>query len=133
MILLTIGQVAKRAGVTHDTIRLYERYGLIEKPERAPNGYRQYTEEVINRLRFINRAKVMGFTLKEIAELLEIRRTSQNTCDDMHEQATLKLTDVDQKLSELQQLRQALKKVIDTCEQQKPGSPCPLLNLLEQC
>lgn len=129
---LTVGQVAKKANVSHDTVRLYERYGLIETPERAPNSYRQYTQEAILRLTFIKRAKAMGFTLKEIAELLEIRRTSKNTCDDVHEQATSKLTDVAQKIKELQRLRTALKKVIDTCEQHKPDSPCPLLAMLEK-
>ncbi len=131
MTRLTIGHVAKQVGVTQDTIRLYERMGLIEEPKRAPNGYRQYTEGTINRLHFIKRAKTMGFTLKEIAELLAIRRTSYKTCLAVRQQATEKLSDVETKIAELQRLQGALKKVIDTCEQQKPDGACPLLGLLE--
>jgi len=132
MAILSIGQVAKLAEVTHDTIRLYERYGLIEQPQRAPNGYRQYGEGTVRRLRFIKHAKVMGFTLKEIGELLEIRRTSQNSCSDVREQAELKLLNVEHKIKELRRLQKALKKVIATCELQKPNKPCPLREILDK-
>ncbi len=131
MTRLTIGQVAKQVGVTQDAIRLYEHMGLIEEPKRAPNRYRQYREDAISRLLFIRRAKTMGFTLKEIAELLAIRSTSHKTCLAVRQQATAKLSDVETKIAELQRLQRALKKVIDTCEQQKPDGACPLLGLLE--
>jgi len=131
MTMLTIGDVAKQAGVTHDTIRLYERYGLIAEPKRAPNGYRQYTEEAVRQLRFIKYVKAMGFTLKEVGELLAIRRTSNNGCLAVRQQAKEKLSNVEERIMELRRLQKALEKVIETCEQQKPDGACPLLKLLD--
>ena len=130
MTTLSIGQVAKQTGVTHDTIRLYERYGLIEEPPRAANGYRQYPESAVARLCFIKRAKLIGFTLKEIGELLEIRRTSKNTCDDVRSQAEEKLDNIETKIKELQRLKKALNLLIKTCRSNHIDTECPLLNAL---
>lgn len=91
MPLLSIGQVAKHAHVSHDTIRLYERYGLIHEPQRAANGYRQYPAQAVDCLKFIIRAKNMGFTLREIRELLAIHQTSRQTCGDVRQRTQDKL------------------------------------------
>ncbi|MCH8048022.1 MAG: MerR family transcriptional regulator, partial [Planctomycetes bacterium] len=77
---LTIGQLARRAEVGVETVRFYEREGLLEEPARRPSGYRQYDEGVVDRLRFIRRAKQLGFTLKEIRELLSLRLDPATTC-----------------------------------------------------
>ena len=129
---MTIGRIAKQVGVSTDTIRLYERYGLIDEPVRTESGYRCYGQQDVRRLLFIKRAKAMGFTLKEIAELLAIRQTSEHTCDDVREQATHKLNDTQHKIAELKQLAKALQILIDSCEEHKEDQHCPILDALEQ-
>ncbi len=93
MALLTIGQLAKSAGVGVETVRFYERKGLLAEPNRRPSGYRQYDEEVVNRLRFIKRAKELGFTLAEIKELLSLRRNPTTTCADVKRRSEEKIDD----------------------------------------
>lgn len=131
MLLLTIGQVAKQAQVSLDTIRLYERYGLIKEPQRAANGYRQYPKEVIDCLKFIARVKNMGFTLKEIKELLAIHQTSQHTCGDVKQRTQDKLTRVHGKIDELRRLEMALQQLLNSCGQHQPNDLCPLFTTLE--
>ena len=128
---MTIGQVAKQVGVSTDTIRLYERYGLIDEPARTNAGYRNYCAEDIRRLVFIKRAKVMGFTLKEINELLAIQRTSDHTCDDVRERATAKLNHVVHQIAELKRLAKALKTLMVCCDEHKEDQHCPILDALE--
>jgi len=77
---LTIGQVAKRSGIGIETLRYYERKGLVEEPPRTESGYRQYPEDVVARIRFIRRAKELGFKLSEISELLSLRVDPNTTC-----------------------------------------------------
>src|SRR5207237_9845446 len=83
MEILSIGQVARRAGVGVETVRFYERQGLLEEPPRRASGYRQYSEEVVSRLRFIKRAQQLGFSLKEISELLLLRVDAQASCEEV--------------------------------------------------
>src|SRR6266436_4864358 len=80
---LSIGQVARQAGVGVETVRFYEREGLLEEPPRRASGYRQYDEQVVQRLHFIQRAKRLGFSLKEITELLLLRVDAQTSCDEV--------------------------------------------------
>lgn len=129
---LTIGQVANLTGVSHDTIRLYERYGLIDEPPRALNGYRQYSMEAVDKLCFIQRAKTMGFTLKEIQELLSIHHSSKQSCGEVRSKARQKLEQVAEKLQELNQLKNALKVLIDDCETRQADELCPIFVSLTQ-
>ena len=87
---LTIGQVARRAGVGIETVRFYERRGLTKDPPRTDAGYRQYPADVVLRLRFVKRAKELGFSLKEIAELLSLRLKPEKTCGDVKRRAKAK-------------------------------------------
>ncbi|HAT1987733.1 TPA: MerR family DNA-binding protein [Legionella pneumophila] len=128
---LTIGQVAKEAQVSLDTIRLYERYGLIKEPQRAANGYRQYPNEIIDCLKFISRTKNMGFTLKEIKDLLAIHQTSQHTCGDVKARTQDKLKQVREKIEELRRLETALKQLLNTCEQHQGDDLCPLFTTMQ--
>jgi len=129
----TIGQVATKAQVSTDSIRFYEKKGLISEPPRGANGYRQYPESTIARLMFIKRAKSMGFSLKEIRELLDIQRETSNTCKDAREQVAAKLIQVDEKLIELQRMKGALKFFLNTCDSKDSGSgQCPILEALER-
>lgn len=128
---LTIGQVAKQAHVSLDTIRLYERYGLIKEPQRAANGYRQYSEEIIDCLKFIARTKKMGFTLKEIKELLVIHQTSQHPCGHIKQRTQDKLKQVHEKIGELKQLETALFQLLSECEQHQADDLCPLFTTIK--
>jgi MerR family mercuric resistance operon transcriptional regulator len=105
---LTIGQVAHRAGLGVETVRFYERRGLIEEPPRKESGYRQYPEDVVARLRFIRRAKELGFSLKEIAELFSLRVDPDTTCAEIKRRAEAKITTMDEKISSMQGIQRAL-------------------------
>jgi len=129
---LTIGQVARLAGVSHDTIRLYERYGLIDEPPRALNGYRQYSMEAVDKLCFIQRAKTMGFTLKEIQELLSIHHSSKQSCGEVRSKAQQKLAQVAEKIQELKQLENALKVLVSDCETGESDELCSIFVSLTQ-
>ncbi|QBD82910.1 MerR family transcriptional regulator [Ktedonosporobacter rubrisoli] len=128
----SIGQVARRAGVGVETVRFYEREGLLSEPTRRASGYRQYSLEAIKRIRFIKRAKLLGFSLKEILELLTLRVDAQTTCSQVKERAETKLVEVEQKIVELQHMRQALLQVASLCTGEGPASACPMLDALDQ-
>lgn len=129
---LTIGQVAKQVGVSNDTIRLYERYGLIEEPPRADNGYRLYPPSIVDRLNFILRTKQMGFTLKEIQELLFVHQTSRKSCGKIKRHTQKKLQQVVDKINELKKLEFALKKLAQDCEKNNPDDLCPIFALINK-
>lgn len=128
---LTIGEVAKRAGVGVETVRFYERKGLLEEPERKPSGYRQFDEEIVDRLRFIRRAKELGFTLKEIKELLSLKLDPSTTCADVKERAEGKIADIGAKIDSLKRMKRALVKVTKSCSGSGPTGECPILDALE--
>lgn len=126
---LTVSEVAKRAGVGSDTVRFYEREGLIDKPPRRPSGYRQYPEETVSLIRFIRRAQDLGFTLKEIDELISLRDGANRHRDEVRALATSKLQDIDRKLTRLQAMRSALAGMLEYCA--CGGRPsCPILAVL---
>jgi Hg(II)-responsive transcriptional regulator len=131
MDMLTIGQVAHRASVGVETVRFYEREGLLEEPERRASGYRQYSEEAVKQIRFIKRAQQLGFSLKEIAALLTLRVDGRTECSQVKERAAVKLAEVEQKIAELQRIRQVLLQVASLCEGEGPKSRCPLLDALD--
>ena len=132
MDILSIGQVARRAEVGVETVRFYEREGLLEEPPRRASGYRQYSEQVVSRLRFIKRAKLLGFSLKEMSELLLLRVDAQTSCDEVKRRTEAKLAEVERKLVELQRMRQALLQVHTLCTGLGPTSRCPMLDALDQ-
>ena len=131
MEILSIGQVARRAGVGVETVRFYEREGLLEEPPRRASGYRQYSEQVVTRLHFIKRAQKLGFSLKEITELL-LRVDAQTSCDEVKQRTEAKLAEVERKMVELQRMRQALLQVHSLCTGSGPTGRCPMLEALEQ-
>jgi Hg(II)-responsive transcriptional regulator len=132
MKLLTIGQVARRARVGIETVRFYEREGLLNEPARRASGYRQYTEDVVARLRFIKRAKALGFTLKEIGELLALRLDPETSCAEIKDRAKAKIDDIQAKIRDLQQMGEALVTLTASCKGDGPTSaagPCALAAL----
>ena len=128
---LKIGKVARLAGVGVETIRFYEREGLIEEPPRGESGYRQYSEDTVHRLRFIRRAKELGFTLKEIKELLALRIDPETTCEDIRRRANTKINDIEAKIETLQKMKAALERLTAACKGRGPVSECPILEVLE--
>ncbi len=131
---LTIGQVAKAAGVGVETVRFYERQGLFDPPPRRPSGYRQFPEEVIHRLRFIKRAKELGFSLREIRELLDLRLDPDATCADIKGRVHGKIDAIDEKLKTLQRMKRSLSKLLAACDGKVtlPADECPILASLDR-
>ena len=115
MTSLTSGRVARAAGIGIETIRFYERIGLLAPPPRTDSGYRQYPQETVERLRFIKNAQRLGFTLGEIAELLALHQAVV-TCDDVKQRAVAKIDAIDGKVSALQVVKQQLVDLIQRCE-----------------
>jgi MerR family copper efflux transcriptional regulator len=128
---MSIGQVAEAAGIGIETVRFYERQGLIPPPARRASGYRQYDEGAVARLQFIRRAKDLGFTLKEIQSLLELRTDSASTTADMKRQAERKIAEIDEKIASLKRIRRALTRLAEHCPGHGPLSDCPILDALE--
>lgn len=128
---LTIGQVARRAGVGVETVRFYEREGLLPRPARRASGYRQYPEEAVARLHFIRRAKALGFALREIADLLDLRLDPRADRGAVKRRAAAKVEDIDKKIQDLRRMRRALVELSDACSGHGELSGCPILGALE--
>lgn len=131
---LTIGKVARLAEIGVETVRFYEREGLIDKPPRRESGYRQYPEEAVHRLRFVRRAKELGFTLKEIKGLLSLRVgvSSSTTCDAVRKLAEEKVNGVRDKIRTLQRMETVLAQLVCDCRNRAVTSDCPILATIEQ-
>lgn len=128
---LTIGQVAHRSGIGIETVRFYERKGLLAKPARTLSGYRQFDEEIIARLQFIQRAKELGFTLKEIGELLALRVEPGTSCAEVKQRAEAKIADIEAKIESLRRMKRALLNLTAQCVGRGPASRCPILETLD--
>lgn len=133
MSTLTIGQVARQAGVGVETIRYYEREGLLEEPDRRDSGYREYGRGVIDRLRFIKNAQGLGFTLKEIKELLRIHADADGTRAEVKRRAEEKAAVIEAKIADLQRMRAALGGLIESCDGEGPLDGCPIIEALAAC
>lgn len=129
---LTIGQLAKRAQVNVETVRYYERRGLIPKPPRRESGYRQYPQETVARIQFIKHAKELGFSLKEILELLSLRVGRNTTCGEVKKRAEGKIADIQEKIRTLQRMEKALTRLAKECKGRGSVSECPILEALEK-
>ena len=127
---LTIGAVAKRVGVAIDTIRYYERERLLPEPTRRASGYRSYGESTIAQLRFIRRAKHLGFTLEEIRELLALSADRQRGVKAVKKRAQQRLAAIDQRILELQRVRDGLAQLVESCPGHGAPEQCPILRAL---
>ncbi len=128
---LTRGELARQSGINIETVRYYEQRGLLPKPPRSHSNYRLYPEAAVPRVRFIKRAQGLGFTLKEIHELLVLRTQKTADCADVLAVAQTKIEDIDAKIRELQGMREALARVASTCQGRGPLSECPILDALD--
>jgi Hg(II)-responsive transcriptional regulator len=129
---LTSGEMAKRADVHAETIRYYEREELLPIPERTESGYRQYPPEAIQRVQFIKRAQALGFTLKEVKELLALQHASADTAREVQAMTQHKLALINDKIRTLEAMKAALNSLLESC----PGehgklSECPIIHCLE--
>ena len=127
---LTIGRVAKLAGVNVETIRYYQRRRLIAEPDKPHMGYRRYPSDIVKHIRFIKRAQALGFTLEEISELLRLEEA--RACAETRALASHKIRLIDQKLTGLAAMRKALAGLVQQCDRKQPAKGCPIIQVLEQ-
>ncbi len=129
---MTVGELAKRAHVNDQTVRYYERRGLIAEPVRTRAGYRQYPDDAPERIRFIKRAQDLGFSLKEIKELLGLRVDAEGTCHAVEEKARDKIALVETKIVGLNTMKKALERLVASCQQNEATGECPILEMLQE-
>lgn len=128
---LTIGGLAKSGGVNLQTIRYYERQELLTPVARTESGYRIYQPDTVRRLRFIKRAQDLGFSLRDIKDLLSLRLDKHTTAADIRERAKVKRADVEQKIRQLQAIQASLSRLIKSCNGCGPLEDCPILENLD--
>lgn len=127
---LTIGRLAEAAGVGVETIRFYQRYGLLTEPERPSSGYREYGQTDVQRIRFIKKAQTLGFSLEDVAGLLKL--DGPQTCSVAHDLALHKLHLVEDKIASLARIRDALQQMVRRCELKHKSGICPIIQSLVQ-
>lgn len=128
---LTIGRLAEEAGVSVETVRYYERRGLIRRPPRPRSGYRRYGKDAVRRLAFVRRAKALGFTLREIRDLLALRAGAGGACGDVEETAERTIGRIERQIDELGRMKSALAALSDACRRGEATGECPILEALE--
>jgi Hg(II)-responsive transcriptional regulator len=125
------GQLAKGAGVNAQTLRYYERRGILARPARTESGYRRYPEEAVRRVRFVKHAQELGFTLTEIEELLRLRDARGRGCGEVRAAAEIKRSAIDDKIAHLRAMRKALDLLVDSCRRNSTERSCPLLEAFD--
>ncbi|GIW42758.1 MAG: Hg(II)-responsive transcriptional regulator [Candidatus Binatia bacterium] len=126
------GEVAAQAGVHIETLRYYERRGLLPKPARSAVGYRRYSEEAVRIVRFIKRAQELGFTLREVGQLLQLRETEPAECAEVRTVAEEKIRDIEKKIRDLRAVQRALRALVESCAANSSARVCPILEALEE-
>jgi MerR family transcriptional regulator, copper efflux regulator len=129
---ITIGTLAKQVGLSVETLRFYEREGLLDKAARNESGYRAYEPDASQRLQFIRRAQNLGFTLAEIRELIALQTNPSSDCRDACAAATAKLAAVEAKLSDLERMRAELTRLINSCSAPVPIMECAIIECFTQ-
>lgn len=127
---MRMSQVARQAGVNPQTLRYYERRGLLRIPDRLNSGYRSYGSDSVGRIRFIKRAQQLGFTLAEVESLLDLASGGPESCDAAHDLATQKIAELDSKLAGLRAMRRSLTRLAETCELPRSERDCPIIESL---
>ena len=128
---LTIGEVAAQARVQIETIRYYERRGLVARPPRSVSNYRRYPQDTVRRVQFIKRAQELGFSLKDIKALLSLRAAPEAECGEIRAHAEAKIKAIDAKIDSLMAMKSALSTLVVACSGQGPVTECPILESLE--
>jgi Hg(II)-responsive transcriptional regulator len=130
MITLKTGELAKQAGVNVETLRFYERKGILPKPPRRQSGYREYPPEAATLVRFVKRAQELGFSLRQIKGLLELRQVPRATCTDVRKIATEKIADIEARIHDLEAMKAALSRLVRACSGRGPIAACPIIEAL---
>jgi DNA-binding transcriptional MerR regulator len=125
------GEVAAQARVNTQTLRYYERRGLLPEPERTRSGYRAYTPDAVRVVRFVKRAQQLGFTLDDVEDLLHLAEGGPASCDDARTMARTRIVDLQLRIDEFARMRDALTRLIDTCDTPRAESDCPILRTIE--
>jgi len=128
----TIGWVAKEAGVNAQTVLYYERRGLLPAPSRSFSGYRLFDEETVRRIRFIKRAQELGFSLKQITALLALQGEQDASCAEVSAMAASHFEDIEQKIRDLERMREALIPLVNACPGKGPLKTCPIMDSLDK-
>jgi MerR family transcriptional regulator, mercuric resistance operon regulatory protein len=126
------GQVAEEAGVNIQTLRYYERRGLLARPRRLDSGYRAYAPETVDSVRFIKRAQELGFALSEIETLLDLSRGGPRDCDQALVLANGKIAELDRKIASLQAMRDSLGRLVATCQLPRKERECPIIQSISR-
>jgi Hg(II)-responsive transcriptional regulator len=124
-------EVAAQAHVNTQTLRYYERRGLLPQPDRTLSGYRTYTADAVRVVRFIKRAQQLGFTLEEVEELLHLAQGGPDSCEEAEAMASTRIADLQDRIDELTGMRDALTRLVDTCDRPRTDRDCPILRDLE--
>ena len=126
-----IGQLATQTGVNVQTVRYYERRGIVIPPARSRSGYRIYGDDDVRRIRFIKQAQELGFSLDEIADLLTLRVEKRRSCAAVERRARLRIADVQRKIQDLRRIQRVLEHLASACSSEEPTGGCPILDALE--
>ena len=130
MAALTRGTLAKQAGVNGETLRYYEREGLLPEPKRSESGYRLYREDDVKRVRFIKRAQELGFNLREIKELLALTAEDDNSVQDVKKLSQQKIHEIQEKIDSLEAMKKTLTKLVRACSGKGKVEHCPIIQSL---
>lgn len=129
---LTIGRLAREVGINLETVRFYERQGLLPAPPRSSSGYRLFPADTARRLKFIKRAQELGFSLSEIRDLLALRMSPRTTSTEIRRHTETKIADIERKIKSLDSMRKTLVKLARSCGGCAPVSECPILESLDR-
>ena len=129
---LTIGRLAREVGVNLETVRFYERRGLLPRPPRSASGYRLFPVDAKRRLKFIKRTQELGFSLSEIRDLLALRVSRRTTSAEIRKRTEAKISDIEGKIKSLDSMRKSLLKLVRSCGGCAPASECPILESLDR-
>ncbi len=127
---LRTGEVARMAGVSVETLRFYERQGILAEPPRRASGYREYPPETVDLVRFVKRAQEVGFSLREVRELLALRPVPARAPEPVRRLVQSKIADIDQKVRDLDAMRRALNDLLCACEENARPASCPIIEAL---
>jgi Hg(II)-responsive transcriptional regulator len=128
---MRIGEVAQRAGVNAQTLRYYERRGLLSDPERRPSGYREYDADTVALVRFIKQAQELGFTLREVGELIELRENRARSQNEVRARAAAKVGEIEKRIRRLAAMKRVLEELIEVCRKSGAKRDCPIIEAME--
>jgi Hg(II)-responsive transcriptional regulator len=128
---LRTGEVAAKAGVNVQTLRYYERRGLLDEPARRASGYREYSPDAVQLIRFIKRAQELGFTLAEVEDLLRLRNDDEPVCAEVRSAAESKIENIEEKIRHLRGMKRALGALVASCVTKSSSRHCPILEALD--